>query len=176
MAQQEMLKKLTDEKEKYGPMATQQMYPTLFDAFSKYQSQGKMRLSNFHSINRSATGQWAINPGLDKRLGEDSWELMTNYILRPTEAPLFEYSTLMLEPTIVYRNLQVPLLIYDPVDSSDLFQDFEKGNRLLQQQHLKWVTHLTYENTGHGVKFQHPARFYNDLISFLNRIKLPPNN
>ncbi len=169
--QKEMLQKLSEEAEKHGPVASQQMYNSLFDAFCNYQRKGNITLTTFHSINESSKGQWTINPGLAKWLGEDSWEIMTNYILRPTEAPLFEYSTMMIEPKIVYRNLQVPLLIFDAIDNEDAFKDFEKNNRLLKQNHPKWVTHLVYENTRHAIKYQHPERFYKDLISFLNGIK-----
>ncbi len=133
-------------------------------------------VKDFHSINKSSVGQWDRNPGLDKWLGEDSWESITKNTLRPTEAPLFEYSTMMLEPKIVYRNLNVPLLIFDPIDSTDVFKDFEQDNTILTQQHPKWITHLVYENTGHAVKYQHPERFYKDLISFLDRIKLQTSN
>lgn len=170
LEQQEMLKNLNAEFEKYGPIPPQEMYASLFAAFCKYQSNGNLSLKAFHSINKYSAGQWARNPGLDKWLGEDAWELMTKYTLRPTEAPLFEYSTMMLEPKIVYRNLQVPLLIFDPVDSTDVFKDFEEANRLLTHQHPKWITHLVYENTGHGVKYQHPARFYADLVKFFDKI------
>jgi len=176
MEQKEMLNKLTADAEKYGPIPSQKMYSSLFDAFCKYQSDGKISLNDFHSLNKSSAGQWAMNPGLDKWLGEDSLELFTKYTLRPTEAPLFEYSTSSLEPKIVFRNLKVPLLIFDPIDSTDVFKDFEEDNRLLKQQHPKWITHLVYENTGHGVKYQHPERFYKDLIIFLGSIKLQASN
>jgi len=176
MEQKDMLSKLAADAEKYGPILSQKMYSSLFEAFCEYQSDGKISLHNFHSLNNSSTGQWAINPGLDTWLGEDSWELVSKYILRPTEAPLFEYSTTGLEPKIVYRNLKVPLLIFDPIDSTDVFKDFEEDNSLLKQQHSKWITHLVYENTGHGVKYQHPERFYKDLILFLDRIKLQASN
>lgn len=175
MEQNEMLKKLSDKAEKYGPVPPEKKYSSLFDAFCNYQSSGQVSLKTFHSINKSSTGQWTRNPGLNKWIGEDSWELMTKYALRPTEAPLFEYSTAMLEPKIVYRNLQVPLLIFDPIDSMDV-NDFEEENRLLKQQHLKWITHLIYEKTGHGVKYEHPERFNKDLISFLDSIKIQKNN
>jgi pimeloyl-ACP methyl ester carboxylesterase len=176
LERQEMLKKLNALSEKYGPIPSQKMYSSLFDAFCRYQPDGKIWLRTFHSVNKSSAGQWAWNPDLDKWLGEDSWESITKNTLRPTEAPLFEYSTMMLEPKIAFRNLQVPLLIFDPIDSTDVFKDFEEDNRLLTQQHPKWVTYLVYENTGHGVKYQHPERFYKDLISFLDRIKLQASN
>lgn len=167
---QEMLKKLNANIEKYGPVPPEKLYATLFDAFCNYQSNGQISLRAFHSLNKSSSEEWTRNPGLDKWLGEDSWETMTKYMLRPTEAPLFEYSTAMLEPKIVFRNLQVPILIFDPIDSTDT-NDFEEDNKLLKQQHPKWITYLVYENTGHAVKFQHPERFYKDLVNFLNKLK-----
>ncbi|MEO7265017.1 MAG: alpha/beta hydrolase [Ferruginibacter sp.] len=169
LEQQEILKKLNADSEKYGPVPPEKLYASLFGAFCNYQSNGQISLRTFHSLNQSSTGQWTRNPGLNKWIGEDSWELMTKYTLRPTEAPLFEYSTAMLEPKIVYRNLQVPLLIYDPIESNG-GNDFEEDNKLLTQQHPKWITHLVYEKTGHVVKFQHPQRFYTDLVKFLNKI------
>jgi pimeloyl-ACP methyl ester carboxylesterase len=74
---------------------------------------------------------------------------------------------MLLEPRIIYRNLAVPLLIYDPVDVNDSLKDFREDNALLKSQHPELITHHVYENTGHAVKFQHPDRFWEDLISFL---------
>jgi len=169
LEQQEMLKIFTAESEKYGPVPPEKLYGSIFDAFCNYQYDGKISLKTFHSLNTSSTGQLASNPGLNKWIGEAPWELIIEYILRPTEAPLFEYSTALPEPKIVYRNLKVPLLIYNPIESSE-GNDFEEDNKRLTQQHPKWHTHLVYENTGHEVKFQHPERFYKDLANFPDKI------
>ena len=105
-------------------------------------------------------------------MGKETSEAFIKGITRPTEIPLLEYSTVVLEPKIIYRNLGVPLLIFDPIDTSIIFMDFKEENSLLAQQHPQWITHLVYENTGHGVKHQHPEMFCKDVILFLDKVKL----
>jgi pimeloyl-ACP methyl ester carboxylesterase len=155
---------------KHGPIPDDEFFPSLFDAYCALQSEGKLGLSTLHAINQSENGEWAVNPGLLKWLGEDSRDQLVKLITRPTEAPLFEFSTMILEPKIVYRNLRVPILIFDPVWEDDLLKDFQQDNALLKSRHPDLITHLVYVNTGHAVKFQHPERFCDDLISFLKII------
>lgn len=124
-----------------------------------------------NSLRQDANGLWGYNPGLYQWLGEDSLQGALDGAFRPTIVPLFEASTTMMQPKIIYRNLHVPLLIFDPIDERDWMKDFLAANQALQQQHPNLITHLVYEETGHTVHFERPERFTKDLIAFLKKVQ-----
>ncbi len=167
----ELVKLFDYNKQQYGEIPADTLFPSLYDAFRHHQHDGKLRLLTFHAINKTATGQYGVNPGLAEWLGEDSWESIIKSINSPSAAPLFEFSTMTLEPRIVYRNLKVPLLIIDPIDINDQLKDFREDNAHLKSEHPDLVTHLVYENTSHAVKYQHPDRFRKDLVAFLKAVE-----
>lgn len=76
----------------------------------------------------------------------------------------------ILEPKIVYRNLNVPLLILDPVSKDD-FMPFETENSSLQKQHPNYITHKIYKDTGHNIHYERPKQFIQDLTLFLGKVK-----
>lgn len=167
----ELAKLFDDNKQQYGEVPADKLFPSLYDAFRHHQHDGKLRLLTFHAINKTTTGQWGVNPGLAEWLGEESWESIVKSINRPAAAPLFEFSTMTLEPRIAYRNLKVPMLIFDPIDVNDQLKDFHQDNAHLKNEHPDLVTHLVYDNTSHAVKYQRPDRFREDLVAFLKGVE-----
>lgn len=122
-------------------------------------------------IKKNKEGKWAIGPGLLELFNMSNSVQFLNNIMRPASVPLFAESMSILEPKIVYRNLNVPVLILDPVSKHDLFP-FEAENEALQKQHPYLIEHKIYENTGHNIHYQRRERFIKDVTTFLQKIKM----
>ena len=115
-------------------------------------------------------GKWSIGMGLEKLFNmSNEYEFLDN-ILRPTKSSLFGESMAIIEPKIVYRNLQVPMLILDPISDNDIFP-YEIENEKLKMQHPNFITHKIYDKTGHNIHYEKPKIFLHDLLDFLKVIK-----
>lgn len=147
-------------------------YNSEFDVFYTIYDNNRMG-SQFESlawINKNDEGKWAICPGALKLFNMRNSQQFSDNILRPTTVPLFAESMAILEPKIIYRNLNVPLLILDPTSKNDLFP-FEKENEVLRQQHPGYIDHLIYEATDHNIHNQRPQQFIKDVLTFLKKVK-----
>lgn len=123
------------------------------------------------NLKKNAAGKWVVSPDVDELTGENSIEQFLHLFYRPFSAPqLFGVSTVLLFPKIIYRNLDVPMLILDPVSAKDQHQ-FEEENKKLQEEHPFLITHKIYNNTSHGLKFQRPVDFLKDVTMFLSTFK-----
>ena len=121
-------------------------------------------------INKIDSGKWCITYSSMMSLfhlknGQEFLDLT----LRPTKVPLFARSMMMMEPKIIFRKLNVPILILDPLSKNDPFP-FEKENLALKSQHSKYIDYISYPNTEHNIHYQHPAQFASDVITFLKKI------
>ena len=125
---------------------------------------------SFAAVKQLPSGKWIDNPELAKYMGEESVKDILKLIYEPFGSPhVFSASTVLLNPPIVYRNLNVPVLLLDPISDPDPFP-FEKANAKLKEDHLELITHRIYPNTSHGLKFQRPEEFLKDLRSFLGSV------
>ncbi len=123
------------------------------------------------AVKQNSAGKWAAHHDLDEFLGESSADTFLDAFYRPFASPhLFGTSTTLLYPKIIYRNLDVPMLILDPVSTNDRF-DFEAENAKLQKTHPTLITHKVYPNTSHGLMFQRPKEFLADLTAFMATVK-----
>lgn len=148
-------------------------YTSEFDAYkSLYDSSEKgNQFKNLILIKKNKLGKYGIYEGLNNLFHmNSSWNFL-DLIYRPTKAPLFAESMVMMEPKIIYRNLNVPVLILDPVSEKDSFP-FEKENENLQKQHPSLIEHRIYLNTEHNILYTHPVEFTADAIRFLKKVKL----
>lgn len=147
-------------------------YATEFEAyyFDRRQNAKKDRFELLARIKHTKDGNWAYDPYLMEWLHEDTPEHVLDNILRPTRVPLFESSTLLLQPKVIYRNLHVPLLIIDPVIENDRFP-IEEYNKELQQMHPSLIEHRIYLDTNHGAHLQRPSEFIKDAAAFLKKLK-----
>jgi pimeloyl-ACP methyl ester carboxylesterase len=121
----------------------------------------------------SVTGKWSMNPGVDNLIYERTAEQQIMASHQPfavTGNSIFGSTSHLLYPKIIYRNLDVPMIIFDPVSAQDYF-DFEEENNRLTQQHPDLITHKVYTNTAHTVKIQRPTEFIRDMTAFLEKIK-----
>lgn len=123
------------------------------------------------SVKKNAAGKWVFNPGLTELCGENSVEEFLILMYRPfASSKLFGISTNSVNPKIIYRNLNVPILILDPVSDKDQFA-FEEENAKLQKTHPNLITHKVYKGTSHGLKYERPDAFLKDVVSFLSQVK-----
>lgn len=152
-------------------------YDTPLDAFTRLYNNNSQRtdfkrlaFSFFSRITQNRSGKWVMfNPDLEDLLYQNTPErsIQISYrTLSVTGRGMFDASTALVNPKIIYRNLDVPMLIFDPVNKDDVF-NFEDDNRALQKSHPEFITHLVYPNTGHAVKYEHPAEFCRDVTTFL---------
>jgi pimeloyl-ACP methyl ester carboxylesterase len=148
-------------------------YDSLKDAFMDYydESYPSSHFFLLNSFRESKSGKWDRNPDLMEWLDEVTADGIMRSIFLSTQSPFFEYSTVNIEPRIVYRKLHVPMLILDPTSDTDWNMDFEQDNRLLTAMHPNLITHSIYENTGHAVKFQRQERFLNEFKQFVDTVR-----
>ncbi len=121
-------------------------------------------------IRQDASGRWAVTPGLFKLFNLENPGQFLDNILRPTKVPLFAASMSLIEPRIIFRNLDVPLLILDAAGPDDPFP-FTEANQALQRQHARLITHRVYPDAAHNIHYQNPREFARDVISFIGKVK-----
>lgn len=119
----------------------------------------------------NSAGKYVISPRVDELIGMSSLEEYLTVFYRPFASnKLFASSYITLNPQIIYRNLNVPMLILDPISQNDEYK-VEEENAKLQKSHPNFVTHRIYKNTSHSLKSERPEDFLKDVISFLSKIK-----
>lgn len=114
---------------------------------------------------------WGISFGLREWLWENSLDQVMDGAFRPHILPPFAASNLLISPKVVYRNLNVPLLIIDPIKRGDWLMDFESENADLAKMHQEIIIHKVYPDTYHNVLFHKPAKLYQDILDFTRLIK-----
>ncbi|MDR2237314.1 MAG: alpha/beta hydrolase [Chryseobacterium sp.] len=130
--------------------------------------------TSYARIKKNNNGKYEINPGAEELTSENSAEENIAIIYTPfTSRTAFGASTHQLNPKIIYRNLNKPMLILDPVSKNDWF-DFKEENNQLTQEHQPFIVHKVYENTWHGVKDEQPNEVVKDIKAFLLNNKLIP--
>jgi len=162
---------------KAGPTIFERSYPTEFDIFydlikedsASETTETTYGLGVLSRISQGEDKQWMYCRGLNKWLMEDNSVNRFKIVRRPSTTTLFQWSTAALNPKIVFRNLDVPMLIIDPVSAHDQFLATD-DNRELQQMFPNLVTHRIYEDTGHAAHLEHPDWFVRDATSLLQQV------
>lgn len=122
------------------------------------------------SVVKQKNNKWITYAGLlDFFQMRDSVQY-SNVVLKPNRASLYGASITMVQPKIIFRNLQVPMLILDPVSNNDPMP-FEKENMELQKKFPMLVSRIEYSNTEHNIHYEHPQSFVKDLVEFLKENK-----
>ncbi|WP_182959655.1 alpha/beta fold hydrolase [Pedobacter gandavensis] len=148
------------------------VYTSVFDAYYDIYDpeEAGTQFSSLAWIKKVGEREWAICPGVMELFQMNIAQQWSDLILRPSKVGLFGASFSLLAPQIIFRNLDVPMLILDPVSKDD-FMPFEKENAALQAAHPEFIVHKIYENTGHNIHYEQPRRFVQDLSDFLKRVK-----
>ena len=95
---------------------------------------------------------------------------LSGFVLKkPSSHPLMEWSQQSMIPEIIFRNLDVPMHIFDPVSENDMAR-VTGQNVELKNQHPDLIEHEVYESTGHAVHLTRPERFVKSAKMFLGRI------
>jgi pimeloyl-ACP methyl ester carboxylesterase len=159
-------------KEIFKNKASYSKYESQFEAYKAFYdySEGGTQFKLLAWIVKDDDGLWSIGPGVEDLFNMKNEAQFLDNILRPTKATLFGESMSIIEPKIVYRNLNVPMLILDPVSDNDIFP-YEKENQELVKQHPELIIHKTYTNTGHNIHYEKPKEFAEDLGEFLKKIR-----
>jgi pimeloyl-ACP methyl ester carboxylesterase len=147
-------------------------YKSRFEAYKAYYdySDGGTQFSLLAWITMDEDGMWSIGTGVEDLFNMKNEAQFLDNILRPTKATLFGESMSIIEPKIVYRNLNVPMLILDPVSDNDILP-YEKENQELSKQHPDLIVYKKYNNTGHNIHYEKPEEFTKDLGEFIKKIK-----
>ncbi len=148
-------------------------YNSEFDAYkSLYDSTEKgNQFESLILIKKNSSGKYGIYEGLNNLFHMSSSQDFLDLVYRPTKVPLFAESMVIMEPKIIFRNLNVPVLILDPVSANDPFP-FEKANNDLQKHHSNLIEHVFYQNTEHNIIYTHPKQFIKNVNGFLKRVKV----
>ena len=119
-------------------------------------------------ISRMENGQWAFLPGFDKMMGP-----IQSYIAgatKPSTMPLLQWSQHAMIPTVVFRNLSVPMMILDPQEPNDELPVTDQ-NETLTKQHPSLIVHRVYAETPHAVVRAKPDWFVRDATELLTLVK-----
>ncbi|MGX4675857.1 alpha/beta hydrolase [SAR92 clade bacterium H246] len=125
---------------------------------------------------RSDSGQWIFHcnaAALMSDAGEDKGKKVI-----PSELSYFSKLTLMqqsqelLLPLVIFRNLNIPVHIIDPVSPTD-WLDVHHQNEELASLHPEWVVHecYEYECSPHEAHLKRPERFIASATQLLERVK-----
>ena len=120
---------------------------------------------------QDSEGHWLWrNEGYREWTGTETAEEYLEGITKPTSAPFYRASGNLLDPKVVFRNLDVPMLIIDPVSENDSWD--ATGDILgLAENHPTPILHSLYEDTPHAAKFTRPQRFLRDVERMVARVQ-----
>jgi pimeloyl-ACP methyl ester carboxylesterase len=96
-------------------------------------------------IGPEANGKWAFLPGFDRMMG--SSEANAAGVTRPTMLPPLQWSQHAMIPRMVFRRLQVPMMILDPQEERDHLPVTDQ-NEHLAKDHPDLVIHHIYPESG----------------------------
>lgn len=88
----------------------------------------------------------------------------------PSRLPLMQWNQQAVIPGIIFRNLDVPIHILDPVIDNDTIP-VSHQNKALKNQHPELIEHDIYDNTGHAVHLTRPDRFVKSAKALLTKVK-----
>lgn len=113
-------------------------------------------------------GTWTLVPGFGKMMGS----LASYYggATRPSTMPLLQWSQHAMIPTVVFRRLDVPMMILDPEEPNDELPVTDQNQRLAAM-HPTLVTHQIYPATGHNVVSLRPDWFIRDASALLALVR-----
>ncbi len=116
-------------------------------------------------------GTWGYNVEIWEAVANESVESMIEALESPPLAPLLCSSCYMMLPEVIYRKLDVPMLIIDPIQEEIAWQDYAPENEKLAKMHPDLVFHQKYEDTSHSAHFERPERFLKEVEELLNVVK-----
>jgi pimeloyl-ACP methyl ester carboxylesterase len=119
-------------------------------------------------IGPEANGKWAFLPGFDRMMG--SSEANAAGVTRPTMLPPLQWSQHAMIPRMVFRRLQVPMMILDPQEERDHLPVTDQ-NEHLAKDHPDLVIHHIYPESGHNIFQSRPDWFVRDAVELLDQVR-----
>ena len=92
--------------------------------------------------------------------------------MRFSRLTLLQQSQELMLPVVIFRNLNIPVHIIDPVSPTD-WMDVRHQNKELQEQHPDWIVHevYDYEHSPHAAHLKRPDRFVKSAKALLERVE-----
>lgn len=148
-------------------------YDTKFEAFCALVDTNNIESQSWilDGLKKGLNNEWGYTSDVWPSVANESPEAMLAAVESPTLAPLMASSTYLMEPLVIYRNLDIPILIIDPVTESETWQDYTPENVKLKDLHAELVTHRIYNETQHHAHLQRPEWFINDLKLLVVKVK-----
>lgn len=125
---------------------------------------------------QNENGQWIYHCNAAALMSDEGQDNSKEVI--PSELSYFSNFTLMQQsqelmlPLVVFRNLNIPLHIIDPVSPTD-WLDVRHQNEELALLHPDWVVHecYDYDLSPHEAHLKRPERFVASAAQLLRRVK-----
>jgi pimeloyl-ACP methyl ester carboxylesterase len=117
-------------------------------------------------INPAGNGRWAFLPRFTEMVGTTQSNIAG--ITRPTTLPLLQWSQHALIPLVVFRRLNVPMMILDPQEPNDFWPVTDQNERLARA-HPSLVIHRVYPATNNVA--QRPDWLVRDALELLSRVR-----
>ena len=148
-----------------------------FDVFSRLVGRGlpaagdvppESMIETLVRIGPTDDGKWAFLPGFEKMMGP-----IQAYIAgatKPSTMPLLQWSQHAMIPTVVFRNLSVPMMILDPQEENDELPVTDQ-NETLTKQHPSLIVHRVYAQSRHAVVRDKPDWFVRDAVELLRLVE-----
>lgn len=162
-------------KEAQIPLDLLKTYPTQFEAFCALaDTTNKVSQSwILDGLKVGLNGEWGYTNDVWPAVANESVESMLKAVESPTLAPLLTSSTYLMQPLVIYRNLNVPMVIIDPVSEGETWQNYTPDNTKLKELHPDLIEHRIYEKTQHHAHLQRPGLFLEDVRLLVDKIKNP---
>jgi len=155
------------------PTPWDRTYQSQFEAFNSLydKNDSSNQFPILALLKKNVRGNWEIiYSEMMKLFNLENSQQFLDLTLRPAKVPLFARSMVMIEPQVVFRNLNVPVLILDPMSADDAMP-FEKENAALKKEHPGEITLIVYPDTEHNIHYAQPQKFIKDVTAFLDKAR-----
>jgi len=146
-------------------------YPTAFEAFQSLYDKNDPgnQFPIFALLKEGNTGAWEIiYSEMMKLFNLENSQQFLDLTLRPLSVPLFARSMDMMDPQVIFRNLDVPVLVLDAISDHDPMP-FEKENEALKNAHPEKINYIVYPGIEHNIHYGQTEKFTRDVIRFLDK-------
>lgn len=118
------------------------------------------------SIKKDSKGHYVPATPADALLGSlpDFIDPVVGYRM-----PLLQRSFRAILPEVIFRNLNVPMIIIEPMVQT--FGPPTEANKKLEAQHPNFITRIEYPGTTHPFMYVHPEWFVRDATAFLPKVR-----
>lgn len=120
----------------------------------------------FSCLSQESGGGWAYHCNIFRLMGHE--RSSTGFYSR---LPLMQQSQELMNPLVIFRNLDVPMHIIDPVSPDD-WLPVRHQNEALKKMHPDFIEHevYDYEHSPHEAHFERPERFVASAKQLLDKV------